>query len=220
MSEDQKIIITEKYGPNCIQSNMQKRPYLRKPEGFVEVYSADEDGNSKQLVGKSNLVLYSGREWLLSRAFNMQNPYIDSSNAEAIYCIGIGNGGCELLNPLAAVPPTNDDTSLQSEIVFTSTPSPLYGDYRAGVGYYKKVLDSCTFEQDAPNNNRYLVAKVSATIGTGDAIGYSINEAGLFTAMSGSGGWDGPFHLFARVTFASIVKVMERRLIFYWYIFV
>ena len=220
MSEDQKIIITEKYGPNCIQSNMQKRPYLRKPEGFVEIYSADKDGNSEQLIGKSNLVVYSGREWLISRAFNIQNPYIDSSNAEAIYWIGIGNGGCEISNPLMPVPPANDNTGLNSEIAFTSSASPDYGDYRVGSGYYKKILDAITFEQDTPNDNKYLIAKVNATISSGDAVGYAINEAALFTAMSGSGGWSGPFHLFSRVTFASIVKIVDVRLIFYWYIYV
>lgn len=220
MSEDQKIIITETYGSKCIDSKIIKRSSARKPEGYVEVYSVDDENNIKQLVGKSNLVVYSGREWLISRAFNIQNPHIDSSNAEALYWIGIGSGGCEIANPLIPVPPTNDDSGLNSEVAFTSTPSPLYGDLRMGYGYYKKLIDGVTFERDTANNNKYLIAKVDATIGSGDGIGYAINEAGLFTAESGSGGWNGPFHLFARVTFSSIVKTSERRLIFNWYIFV
>lgn len=188
-------------------------------KGFVEVYEL-LDARKEQLIGKSNLVVYMGREWLISRIFNSQNPNIDSSNGEAIYWIGVGSGGCELANPLIPVPPTNDDTGLNSEIVFTSVNSPYYGDYRAGYGYYKKVLDGITYQQDSGNNNKYLIARINATVGAGDAVGCTVNEAALFTAMSGSGGWNGPFHMFARVTFASIVKTSERRLIFYWYIFV
>lgn len=219
MSDAYEIVIKENYGASCLVDKECKDSTPRKPQGFVEVYEVNENGEQSQLVGKSNLVVYMGREWLASRAFNTRNLAIDSSNEEAIYWIGIGSGGAEPLNPLIPIPPNNDNTSLNSEVMLTTTSSPYYGDLRGG-GYYKKVLDSVTFEQDIANSNKYLIAKVAATIGSGDAEGSTINEAGLFTAMSGSGGWNGPFHLFARVTFSSIVKTTERRLIFVWYIYV
>ena len=45
-----------------------------KPTGYVEIYEEDEDGK-RQLVGRHNLVLYIGREWLAQRIVDRNNAF-------------------------------------------------------------------------------------------------------------------------------------------------
>jgi len=87
------------------------------------------------------------------------------------------------------------------------------------VGYYKIPFDGITFEQDSLNDDKWLVIKIMITVGVDDANGKQLSEAGLYTAESSSGGYGGPFTLFARVTYPSIVKTVDRRLIYCWYLF-
>ena len=81
-------------------------------------------------------------------------------------------------------------------------------------------FDQIEFERDPLNDDKWLILKVTVTIGVDDANGSQISEAGLFTAESSAGGWAGDFFLFARVTFSSIVKTSDRRLVFVWYLYV
>ena len=62
--------------------------------------------------------------------------------------------------------------------------------------------------------------KITTTIGIDDANGEQLSEAGLFSAASRVGAYSGQFSLFARVTFPSLVKSSDRRLIFVWYLYV
>jgi hypothetical protein len=87
-------------------------------------------------------------------------------------------------------------------------------------GYYKKYFDSVEFEQDNLNDDKWLVIKITFTVGVDDANGSLLSEAGLFSAESDSGGYPGPFSIFARVTFPTIIKAEDRQLIFRWYLFV
>jgi hypothetical protein len=70
-----------------------------------------------------------------------------------------------------------------------------------------------------------MVVKITVTIGINDAngeigsSGQPLNEAGLYTAASNGGGYTGPFALFARVTFPTLLKDSTRRLQFVWYLF-
>ena len=62
--KDTEIRITEIYGDKCFVDKFQEGGGgKRRPEGMVEIYEEDEDGN-KRLVRKSNLVVYIGRETL------------------------------------------------------------------------------------------------------------------------------------------------------------
>ena len=197
----------------------------RKPEGLVEVYEKTEDGELK-LVRKSNLVVYQGREIIAMRLVGVNNAFITASEDDAIYWLGLGSGGATVGDPLTPIPPTNLDTDLDTEVPLHETDTVNCTDYRNSA-YNKHALDSVVFEQDASNDSKYLIAKITTTIGTDDALNnvggsdYSINEAGLFASDSDTAGIGntGPFSLFARVTFPSIVKTNTRELIFVWYIY-
>jgi hypothetical protein len=103
-------------------------------------------------------------------------------------------------------------------------PVPGGGTY-PDTGYYKKIFDQdvtnqVEFQQDVLNDNSWLIIKITTTIGVNDANGQQLSEAGLFSAASSSGGYAGQFSLFARVTYPSLIKTSERRLIFVWYLYV
>jgi hypothetical protein len=66
------------------------------------------------------------------------------------------------------------------------------------------------------NSDKYLICTILGVIDIDDATGEDINEAGLFTANSSEGGSQGPFHLYARITFGTIQKSPERQLVFNW----
>lgn len=226
--KDLMVSISDHYG-NCLKDRIAGNEKMDideidRPKGFVEIYEINEDG--KQLLGKHNLVVYLGREWLISRAFNYQNANITPTYEEYISWFGIGNGGCPIGDPLTPVSPTNEDSDLDNSIMINET-DVLCADYRAtwdsadveATGYYKHPFDSLTFEQDSDNYNRWLIMKVSTTIGAGDANGYNLSEAGLFTSESNAGGYIGHFNLYARVTFPTIVKNSSRQLLFVWYVY-
>ena len=188
----------------------------RKPQGYVVIYE-QERIKDKQLVGKHNLVVNMGREWLLSRAFNTKNVNIEADPLEYIAWLGVGNGGTLVGDPFNPIPPTNLDIDLSSEVPIHPTDLNS-ADFRSG-NYYKHPIDSVTFTQDIDNDNSYLILELVTTIGFDDANDYIINEAGLFTNLTNAGGAVAPFHLYSRVTFPSSMKNSSRQLIFVWYIY-
>lgn len=206
-----------------------------KPQGYVEIYEEDEDGN-RQLVGRQNLVLYWGREWLAQRIVNIDNPNIPFGRGkdEFICWFGLGDGGVISGDPFDPQPPVISDSELASQIMINPTDSSA-ADYHVADpnvhdfpddGYYKIPFDIVTFEQDAQNDDTWLVVKITVTVGTDDANGKQLSEAGLFTAESNAGGYGGTnpppstFNIFSRVTFPSIVKTLDRRIIFNWFLYV
>lgn len=221
--ENQDFIIKIKDSLNdCLtdSSNSKIKRNIDRPKGVVEIFELNKNGD-KKLVGKHNLVVYQGREWLLSRAFNVINTNITPQPLEYITWFGAGDGGCPIGDPLNPSSPTNLDTDLSNPVMINATDATC-ADYRLipDVGYYKKPFNSAIdFEQDGDNYNYWLIGRVSTTLGSDDANGFNINEAGLYTAGSSSGGYLGPFHLYARVTFPTIVKTSSRQLLFIWYIY-
>ena len=195
-----------------------------KPKGYVEIFEEDEDGN-KQLVGRHNLVLYNGREWLAQRIVDRNNSNVTSTKDEYINWFGLGDGGVIPGDPFNPMPPIINETELKSRIMINATDSSA-ADYHAvspgypEEGYYKIPFDTITFEQDAQNDDAWLVIKITVTVGIDDANGKQLSEAGLFTAESNMGGYSGNFSIFSRVTFPSIVKTADRRLIFNWFLYV
>jgi hypothetical protein len=188
------------------------------PKGFVEIFELDENKN-KQLVGKSNLVTYGGREWLLSRALNYDNGSITPLRTEFISWFGLGTGGVVEIDPFDPISPANSNSDLSVPIMINASDSTC-GDLRVSpAGYFKHPFDSIIYEEDNENMDRFLIAKITATIGPEDANNNLLSEAGLFTANSGSGGYSGAFNLYARVTFPSIMKYSTRTLVFVWYLY-
>lgn len=220
-----EVVAKDFYGDNClndsISANVRKKG---SPEGYVEIYEVDDFGN-KKLVSKSNLVLYVGREWIAQRIVDIANTSVPSSKDEFITWFGLGDGGVILGDPLNPTPPTLEDIALSSQIMITTVAGTV-ADYNTvdgthpETGYYKMPFDSVAFEQDILNDDKWLVIKIITTVGVTYANEKELSEAGLFTAESSSGGYSGQFTLFSRVTFPSIVKTSDRRLIFSWFLYV
>lgn len=218
MEKDKNVLLKiEDNVSFCFNDSVEKvNNGNRKPQGYVKIYEVTDDGN-KQLVGKSNLVVNFGREWLLSRAFNIKNQNITQNNEEFICWLGLGTGGAVSGDPFDPISPTNLDTGLVSECPVSATDINC-GDFRSS-NYYKLPFDSLTFTQDPDNNNSYLIMEIVTTIGANYANGYSINEAGLFTNLTSAGGAVSPFSLYSRVTFPTIMKTSSRQIVFVWYIY-
>jgi hypothetical protein len=217
-TKDIEIVATDDYAEKCLRDSLNRREDSeRRPKGMVKIFEVDENG-SKKLVHKSNLIVYLGREWLAQAIVRTNNPNVDSTGNEFISWMGLGTGGVDSADPLNPIAPIITDTDLYAEAPLNNSDA-TYADFR-GANYYKKPFDSVAFEQDVLNDDKWLVVRITTTITVGDANGYNLSEAGLFTASSSVGGHSGPFHLFARVTFPSIVKTEDRRLIIVWYLFV
>lgn len=219
-----EIIIKEHYGEQCLCDSVNRRTEeVRSPKGFVEIYDVLDDG-TKKLIGKNNLVLYMGREWLASRAFNLANPYISPSQSEFLSWFGLGDGGVIPGDPFNPSPPVITQTDLSSRVMINPTDASC-ADYHViepgylEAGYYKKPFEGIEYEIDSLNNDKYLIVKVTIAIASTDANDKQLSEAALFTSESNVGSYTGPFHIFARVTFPSIVKTSDRRLIFAWFLY-
>ena len=236
--QDTVIEVRDFYGDKCLDDsiNLNNKSNSRRPMGEVHIYEETENGK-KELLHKNNLVLYRGREMLAQRLVNVDNTFFTSgypSKDEFISWFGLGDGGVRPADPLDPVPPINNDNYLYSPIpVFDSTGTEFADFHNSGdtypggglytaTGSYVKHFDynGVKFQGDVLNDNRQLILQITTTIGTTNANGYQLSEAGLFSAASSNGGYNGNFSLFARVTFPSLIKTSDRRLIFVWYLYV
>jgi hypothetical protein len=138
--------------------------------------------------------------------------------------MGFGSGGVNSADPLVPTPPTLTDTDLNELVMISATDSSA-ADYHvvdathSEIGYYKYPFDKVDFERDFNNEDKWLVGKITTTLGTALGNGQQISEAGLYTAESRNPGYLGQFSLFARVTFPTLIKTVDRRIIFIWYIY-
>ncbi len=204
---DSKVLADGGANGNRKDSNSRPR------KNYVEIYDVT-DGQEK-LIEKQNLVVYTGREWLAGRMFDIENLALGGVlNTEAVYWFGLGEDGSS---------PNASNVDLGTEIDIT-TDALKGGDQNISTLEYRKVLfDTIEYEQDSLNDDRYLIIKITVIIPTDDANGYDIAEAALLTNVSDSPGIAGaadPWHLFARVAFDSIQKDSNRELKFIWYIYV
>ena len=213
-----EIKINDRYGEMCLQDSVAGSSMVgdRKPKGYVEIFDVKPNGD-KQLVGKHNLVVYQGREWIAERVFNLDNVSVNTAPAQFINWFGIGSGGTPVGDPLNPITPVSTDSMLTTEVPFNDTDA-TYADLRES-DYYKHPFDAVEFEQDSNNDDSWLIVKVTTTVSTLDSNGYNLNEAGLFVSTSEAGGFAGPFNLFSKVTFPTIVKDSTRQLMFMWYLY-
>jgi hypothetical protein len=197
---------------------MGNKSEVRKPEGYVEIYDVDSNGN-KKLLGKHNLVVYLGREWIAQRLSTTDNASVSSDPTDYISWLGIGVGGTGV-DPLIPTSPVDADLDLDTEVPIHAT-DPTCADFRLGA-YYKHPFDQITFEQDPSNGNSYVIIKIQTTLGTDDANNSSpnnnISEAGLFVSQSNVS-HNGSQYLFSRVTFPTIIKDATRQIMFIWYLY-
>ena len=230
------IEVRDLYGDECLIDQINdNNSQSRRPQGQVHIYEQTNDGN-KKIIHKSNLVVYVGREMLAQRLVNFNNPIPTSTKDEFVSWFGLGEGGVRPADPLDPVPPINTDEYLSSPIPVSDSSSSDYADFHTvgdsfpgggtyvATGSYVKSFDlqpdGIIFKADNLNSNKQLIIQITTTIGVNDANGYQLSEAGLFSAESNSGGYNGNFTLFAKVTFPSLIKTIERRLIFVWYLYV
>ena len=212
-----RVEVSDEYGEHCFGDGIDvKEKVLRKPMGKVEVFE-ELDGERKKIYSSDNLVVYLGREYVAVRVFNVDNASIVPVKEDFIGWLGLGDGGVTPGDPLDPILPTNTDTDMASEVPISSVDTS-YGDFRGGF-YYKHPIDTVVYYEDDANDDQWLIAQVTTTIGSADANGELLSEAGLYVAPSKSGGESGPFSLFARVTFPTIVKDVTRQLVFVWYIY-
>lgn len=201
-----------------------------RPPNKVVIHAINADGKVEFLQESKNLVIYQGREWVAERLFNLNNIDTTSVPGDAIYWFAVGSGGASG-DPLVPVPPTNSDIELGDESPITSDATTIiYADwhYKTDANYwFKHPFDSVVFEQDPNNDNKYLIAKVTTTLATGECnedgpggTWNDLSEAGLFVSQSDAAGSSGPWTLFARVTFSTIQKTSSRSLVFTWYLYV
>lgn len=224
MSEKKEILevnIGDRYGQCLVDKQsfgINNKVKRSKPSGYVEIYDVLPNGD-KQLIGKENLVVYKGREWLAERAFNTNNASVTTTPTEFISWLGLGDGGAPIGDPLNPNSPVSTDTSLSNDI-FINTTDTNCTDWRVSA-FYKKPFDSIAFQQDAGNANKYLIVLVTTTIASADSNGENINEAGLFVCPSSSGGVGntGPWDLFSRVCFSTIAKTSARQIVLLWYVY-
>jgi len=177
-----------------------------------------------------------------------------AGNKDHFLCwFGLGKGAADTEcapgsgDVFAPEPPANEDVELACPVMINATDAscadyhiegtPGYpggncqgtiGNYPA-TGYYKKPFQDIYFEKDNINDNKWIIIKITTVIESTDAngtllSGQALNEAGLYTAASNSGGWGSNpgenFALFARVTFPTLLKDSTRRLQFVWYLFI
>lgn len=222
-----EILARDFYGEDCFLDRISAKDYRDEktpPTGYVEIYEEDENGK-KQLLGKHNLVLYQGREWVAQKLVNKDNSNVNSIKEDFLSWFGLGTGGVISGDPFDPSPPTLTDTELTTLTMITATDSSA-ADYQTidashdVEGYYKIPYDSIEFEQDVLNDDKWLVMKIITTVGVDYANGKQLSEAGLYVSSSTTGGYSGDFTLFSRVTFPSLVKTSDRRLIFSWFLYV
>ncbi len=220
-----EVVATEMYGDNCLgDATMKGAPSDRRPKGWVEIWEEDPKTGQKKLVNKSNLIVYVGREFVVQRIFDVENASAVPTKDEFLYWMGFGSGGVRPADPLVPTPPTLTDTDLNSLVMISATDSSAADYHVAGgdypeTGFYKYPFDRVEFERDINNEDKWLVGKITTTLGTTLANGNQISEAGLYTAESRNPGYSGQFSLFARVTFPTLIKTVDRRIVFIWYIY-
>lgn len=221
------------YGDECLVDKFaNKSDSLRRPRGNVNIYE-EINGEKNLLVDKKNLIVFVGREMLAQRLVNLNNSFLSTpTKDEFVTWFGLGDGGVRTADPLDPIPPINNDNGLYSPIPISDSSGAVYANFHnandpyppGGVypfnGSYAKSFDSVVFEPDVLNDSKQLIIKITTTIGSEDANGYQLSEAGLFSAESNVGGYAGNFTLFARITFPSLIKTIDRRLIFVWYLYV
>jgi len=237
MKKNTIIKVNEKYGDNCLTDRVGapkigNKP--RKPEGFVEIYES-VNGGEKKLLGKHNLVVYQGREWIAQRVVDTRNAAVTPTQNEFICWFGVGSGGTLVASPLNPLTTASTDAELTNpvpihvndddvSIVYTNRQDGIPGDY------YKKEFDNITFNQDSDNDNKWLITKITMIIDNDDCndtdvVGLytnnHLNEAGLYTCNTSQGGSAqvGPWNIYARVTFPTIVKDTNRQLTIIWYLY-
>ena len=190
----------------------RKDKFLR---GYVDIYT-QRRGGKRTYVGRSNLIVYCSREWILTSIFNLDNTNLGLPNGHnqwGVYWISLGD--CNPDDPANPPAPQDTDTSLVNEHVIGS------GSQYADSGK-KKSFDAVQFLQDSSKDNRYLITQVTTTFEfdeVNSGANTPINEAALWISDSNDPSVASNFLMFARTTFPTINKDANLQLQVLWYIY-
>jgi hypothetical protein len=214
----------------CKSGDQDESANKNTPKNIVKIYEIDDETGEQKLIHEDhNLVVYLGREWLAARAMNQNNTAATCGKANCFLSwVGFGYGGADPINRLVPIPPKITDTNLYApRMINTASKGKYadYGNYGDGYGWYKVPIPlnppGYRFDQDPLNMDAYLRLTVSATLDNDDCIdnqgnGKEINEAALFVCDSTDAEISGPFYMYARITFPTIIKQNNRRLLINW----
>lgn len=230
MSENKKkqlLVISDTEDKNIKDkislSETSKESFTMKPrKGFVQIidkktgeYLVKNQPCQFGGTGKNNLIVWNGREIIPQILFD-KDRILDSGEKDLrIRWLSIGSGGADATNPLVPIAPTTEDIALVHEEIIDAQKA---GEEYADEGR-KKPFDNISFEQDAENENRYLIAKVTTTITYDDANGVDLNELALWLSETNDPVTAQTFKMLARVTTSTIRIDEDRELIVLWYIY-
>jgi len=179
-----------------------------KPKGYVQIFEHNKRTNCfKLLNGGNNHIVYTGREWLPQRVFNVNRDPAIHANEWSVYWFGLGTGGATMDDPFNPLEVQLTDEELVNPIVIDAS-NPTYAD-----GGKKAPFDDVQILQDPDENNKYLLAQIDITITA--ATGDKVNECGLYISESHEPTAT-TFVLFARYTFSTVELTDDRDILFRW----
>lgn len=227
INKDRKILsINDKENKNikdkweCEINRNEDQSFGKPRKGFVSIidkdtgeYLIDKKPCDFGGTGTNNMIVWNGREIIPQVLFDQDRNSGSGQKDLNIRWLSVGNGGADSVNVLDPIAPTSADITLNSETVIDAANSNYTDSGK------KKPFDSITFEQDAENDNKYLIAKVTTTLLYAEANITDLSEAALWFSETNDPLSAATFELFARVTFSTIRKHENRELIILWYIY-
>ena len=224
-TEDENMIIKIKDRFPRLEDRLTTNNKDKRPKGRVQIFDKNDDGTLTKIEDTHNLVVYNGREWLIQRAVNKAlDSWLPTSPQHYISWFGLGTGGAGA-NILIPIVPNIADYQLNQQVVINALDPDLPNSGKL------HPFDGIEFIEDPAYNNRFLIVAITTDIakteangpnnGSGPSDYYDLNESGLYTSNSNDKDLLdlNTVKLFARVTFSTIRKNINRSLVFVWYIY-
>lgn len=220
-AEEQEILNSE--GSCGIKQELESRETIK---GKIEIFE-----ENKKIEETTNVVVFSGREWLAQRAFGTVNVNTNYNSGVdwTISYVAFGQGGAtsDILTPS---PAESVDEGLKSPVMLNKNESNyLTVESDTPNWQLKSIENRFDYDEDSANLNRQLIVSINNTLLKTDANGpdsdnptyYDINEIGLFITDPNIGDPvdKSNISLFARTTFSTLRKVQTRQLVFSWKIY-
>ena len=162
--------------------------------------------NDETILEKDNLIVLSGRHWLMERMFGLPYSLEDQKHLWNISWFSAGSGGATEDAPMHPIWPADEDKDVYYPVDFREIDA-LNGKVSSTQRH--KLIDSIEFVS-------YNTAKVTMTIDFEDCEDCYINELGLYSAPSESVD-NVLFDMVSHVTFPSIPKSFKDKLVVEWY---
>ncbi|MEN3039601.1 MAG: hypothetical protein ABDI07_10730 [Candidatus Kryptonium sp.] len=182
-------------------------------KGVLKIY----DGENNIIMESENLILYSGREFIMSILLNSNNSNIaQQSNSYRLGFWALGNGGLlDPFDPTTRILPSPNDLDLNNKLQGFDSNLQTVTNNR----FYKRYSNTI-FLTDSTNNDRYLITVVTLRLEENEFENTHINEAGLYLARSENAkDPNNDFKIFSKTTFPSVFKSAGNILNFSWHFY-